>query len=52
MHGFIVFGAAFILGVTMAVSIKDKIAGKDECEADLPRSQFCVLIAVPYKGER
>lgn len=38
----------YVIGVTSVIDLYEK--GKDECEADLPRSQQCEMVYVPKGG--
>lgn len=40
----------FIVGLFMGIDITKHVAGIPECEADLPRSQICTLVAVPKES--
>ncbi len=41
----------FIVGFSTGAGLTKHSAGIPECEADLPRSQTCTLVAVPKEVE-
>lgn len=40
----------YAVGLFMGIDITNYSAGMTECEADLPRSQTCTLVAVPKES--
>lgn len=50
MEGFIGLAVGFLAGLILGwwTAYQDEI---DACEAELPRNEHCIVIAVPKKGE-